>query len=77
MRVESVLTDIAIRTTQVTICAGLSVLAKGVCDRLKGFEELVEGEEATSTRLEMQLLGKMSEQLLPSLFKLVDTLHNN
>jgi ribosomal RNA-processing protein 12 len=43
---------------------------------LKDFEELVDGEEAADTRLEAQLIGKLSERLLPFLFKLVDTLHD-
>jgi ribosomal RNA-processing protein 12 len=56
------------------ICNGLKILSAGVSDRYRSVEELVEGDEVVQIRQEAQLLGKLSEKLIPSLFKLVETL---
>jgi ribosomal RNA-processing protein 12 len=57
------------------ICNGLKILSAGISDRYRSVEELFEGEEVIQIRREAQLLGKLSEKLIPSLFKLVETLH--
>lgn len=52
-------------------------MSRGVTSRLRSLEELVENEEATQIRGEAQVLRKLSEKLIPSLFKQVETLHLN
>jgi ribosomal RNA-processing protein 12 len=61
--------------SQILICTGVKTLATGISDRLRSSEELNEGEEAIIIRQEAALLGKLSEKMIPSLFKLVETLH--
>eukprot|EP00980_Cylindrotheca_fusiformis_P013508 scaffold3450_cov114-Cylindrotheca_fusiformis.AAC.13 len=57
------------------ICHGLRVLADGVSARRRAVEELTEGEEITQIHREVEVLGKLSEKIIPSLFKLIETLH--
>jgi hypothetical protein len=57
------------------VCKGLDLLFDGANQRRDTFQELIEGEEATLARKEVQALSEVSVKLLPSLFKLVDTLH--
>uniref|UniRef100_A0A7S0XQM2 RRP12 HEAT domain-containing protein n=1 Tax=Pseudo-nitzschia delicatissima TaxID=44447 RepID=A0A7S0XQM2_9STRA len=58
------------------ICSGLDALATGVYGRKGELEELIEGEEGNQARTEADVMGQMSIKLLPSLFKLVDSLHD-
>jgi len=58
------------------ICTGLDVLAKGVYSRRNELEELIDGEEGNYARAEVQIMEQISMKLLPSLFKLVDSLHD-
>jgi ribosomal RNA-processing protein 12 len=58
------------------ICTGLDTLAKGVHSRMGELEELIEGDEGSQARSEAEVMGKISMKLLPSLFKLVDSLHD-
>jgi ribosomal RNA-processing protein 12 len=48
----------------------------GIRDRLAAFEELSGEEDAAESRQDSQLIGRLSEKLLPSLFKLVNTLYD-
>lgn len=57
------------------ICKGLNTLATGVSERLLSLEELSEGDDAKKIHLEAKLVGSMSEKIIPSLFKLIETLH--
>ena len=50
---------------------------KGVQDRAAEFQELIEGEEAEECRRETEVVATVSSKLLPSLFKLVDSLHSS
>eukprot|EP00536_Pseudo-nitzschia_multiseries_P006816 jgi/Psemu1/65748/estExt_Genemark1.C_1500048 len=52
------------------------VLAKGVHSRTNELEELIDGEEGNHARSEVQVMEQISMKLLPSLFKLVDSLHD-
>jgi len=56
------------------ICKGLDVLACGVVKRVEEFQELIDGEQAASIRSEAAVLERLSMKILPSLFKIVDTL---
>uniref|UniRef100_A0A7S4EQ48 RRP12 HEAT domain-containing protein n=1 Tax=Pseudo-nitzschia australis TaxID=44445 RepID=A0A7S4EQ48_9STRA len=58
------------------ICNGLDTLAKGVHDRKNELKELIDGEEGSQVRLEAEAMEQISMKLLPSLFKLVDSLHD-
>jgi ribosomal RNA-processing protein 12 len=53
----------------------LTTLASGIRERLAEFEELVDGEEARDCQRDAEVLEMECFKLLPSLFKLVDTLH--
>ncbi|KAL3919924.1 MAG: hypothetical protein SGILL_003511 [Bacillariaceae sp.] len=57
------------------ICDGLDVLFRGVIERKNALEELVGEDEARSVREEAETLSRMSVKILPSLFKVVDSLH--
>lgn len=48
----------------------------GAWDRLKSNEELIDSDEASPARLDVETLGELSMKLLPTLFKLVDSLHD-
>ena len=61
---------------QTAICNGLDTLAKGVHDRKNEIKELIDGEEGSQARLEAEAMEQISMKLLPSLFKLVDSLHD-
>lgn len=61
---------------QIAICSGLDALATGVYGRKGELEELIEGDEGNQVRTESDVMGQMSIKLLPSLFKLVDSLHD-
>jgi ribosomal RNA-processing protein 12 len=50
---------------------------KGVQDRAAAFQELIEGEEAEECRREAEVVATVSSKLLPSLFKIVDSLHSS
>lgn len=57
------------------VCKGLNVLFSGVVQRKDDLEELIESDEAETTRKEIVVLASISSKILPSLFKLVDALH--
>mmetsp|Transcript_2966 Transcript_2966/g.3344 ORF Transcript_2966/g.3344 Transcript_2966/m.3344 type:complete len:1294 (+) Transcript_2966:140-4021(+) len=59
------------------ICTGLDTLTNGVVDRKDELKELIDGDEGSHIRMEVEVMGRVSLKLLPSLFKLVDSLHNN
>ncbi|VEU40436.1 unnamed protein product [Pseudo-nitzschia multistriata] len=61
---------------QTAICAGLDALAKGVHSRKNELEELIDGEDGDQARTEARVMEQISMKLLPSLFKLVDSLHD-
>lgn len=58
------------------ICTGLDTLATGIYSRKGELEELIEGEEGNHARSEAEVMEQISMKLLPSLFKLVDSLHD-
>ena len=60
---------------QCIISDGLTILVKGVCSRFEMAQELDRGEEDSSARLDAETVRGLLERLLPSLFKLIDTLH--
>ena len=55
----------------------MDILANGVIQRLDEFKELIDGEDAAHVRHEKEVLGDLSMKILPSLFKLVDSLHDH
>ena len=57
------------------ISDGLTILVRGVCTRYEMAQELDRGEEDSSARLDAETVRGILERLLPSMFKLVDTLH--
>lgn len=59
----------------IIICNGFDELFGGVLKRKSNYQELIEGDEAETTKMDAEVLGAVSAKLLPSLFKLVDTLH--
>jgi hypothetical protein len=62
---------------QAIICNGLDILTNGVVQRMDEFKELIDGEDAAHVRLQKEVLGDLSMKILPSLFKLVDSLHDH
>ena len=62
---------------QTAICTGLDTLATGVHGRKGELEELIDGEEGSQVRNEAEVMEQISMKLLPSLFKLVDSLHDS
>lgn len=61
----------------IVVNKGLTVLATGVSERVKDLEELIEGDEGDCTRKEAEVVGQVATKLLPSLFKLVDSLYGD
>jgi hypothetical protein len=53
----------------------LDILARGVVQRRDEFKELIDGDDAAHVRGEAEVFGDLTVKILPSLFKLVDCLH--
>ena len=66
---------VPLSSLQNIVCGALAVLANGVYERLAEFEELVESGEGEEVRAEANAIASETPKLLPSLFKLVDSLH--
>ncbi|KAG7353945.1 NUC173 domain containing protein [Nitzschia inconspicua] len=56
-------------------CKGLDVLFNGIFQRKGNFHDVIECEEGASTKNEVDVLGMVTLKLLPSLFKLLESIY--